>query len=74
MPRKKDLNNFVVTKENKTGRNEEYAHRTTGMRLTRAQMVNEIENNNIANAHIRVINGVKTPVTNPDGNKKNNLG
>ncbi len=74
MGRKKDLKNFVVTKESETGRNQEYMHSATGLKLNRAEMVKEIENGNIANAHIRVINGIKTPVTNPDGNKNNNLG
>jgi len=54
------------TKESKTGRN-------THFEITRAQLVKQIENGTIGGYHIRVINGVKTPCSNPDGNKKNNL-
>lgn len=38
------------------------------------QFVRSIELGNYENFHIRVINGIKTPVSNPDGNIINNLG
>ena len=42
--------------------------------MTRAQFVKEIEQGNYDNYHVRVINDVKTPVSNPDSSSKNNLG
>ncbi|SER07224.1 hypothetical protein SAMN05421690_100766 [Nitrosomonas sp. Nm51] len=42
--------------------------------MTRTKFVKEIEHGNYQNYHVRNINGVKTPVSNPDGRDKNNLG
>lgn len=42
--------------------------------MTRNQFVREIERGNYPNHHIREINGVKTPVSNPDKSEINNLG
>ena len=42
--------------------------------MSRAVFVREIEHDNYPDYHVRVINGVKTPCSNPDGNPKNNLG
>lgn len=41
--------------------------------MTRAEFVREIERGNYPNYHVRDINGVKTPASNPDGNPRNNL-
>jgi len=41
--------------------------------MTRPQFVKEIKNGNYPNYHIRTINGVKTPVSNPDKIVNNNL-
>ncbi|MDE0246372.1 MAG: hypothetical protein OXO56_00370, partial [Gammaproteobacteria bacterium] len=46
----------------------------TGADMTRAQFVREIEQGNYPNYHVREIDGVKTPVSNPDGSSRNNLG
>jgi len=41
--------------------------------MTRAQFVNSIENGQYPEYHVRVINDVKTPVSNPDKSDANNL-
>ena len=63
-----------VTRESDSGRNQHFHDNFTGTDMTRAQLVREIEHGNYSNYHVREINGVKTPVSNPDGNSRNNLG
>ena len=63
-----------VTRESDSGRNQHFHDNFTGADMTRAQLVREIEHGNYPNYHVREINGVKTPVSNPDGNSRNNLG
>ncbi len=63
-----------VTRESSTGRNEKFHDNYTGVDMTRAQFVKEIERDKYNGYHVRVINGVKTPASDPDGNKNNNLG
>ena len=41
---------------------------------TRNQFVNQIKQGNYENYHVRNINGVDTPVSNPDNTRNNNLG
>ncbi|AFT69462.1 hypothetical protein B5T_01179 [Alloalcanivorax dieselolei B5] len=41
--------------------------------MTLKQFVKGIESGKYPGHHIRNINGVKTPVSNPDGSKNNNL-
>lgn len=41
--------------------------------LRRPSFVGKIESGAYENYHVRVINGVKTPVSNPDGSEGNNL-
>lgn len=41
--------------------------------MTRAQFANQIDNGNYDNYHVRKINGLRTPVSNPDGKESNNL-
>ncbi len=41
--------------------------------MTRTQFVREIEQGNFDNYHVRKINGIKTPVSNPDDKEGNNL-
>lgn len=64
---------ITVTKESKSGRNEKFHDNYTGKDMTRAQLVKEIKNGNYDNYHIRELNGIKTPVSNPDSSKNNNL-
>jgi len=63
-----------VTSETSTGRNNTFRDNVTGATMTRAQFVRQIENNVYDNYHVRVINGIKTPVSNPDKSSNNNLG
>lgn len=70
MPRKR----ITVTSESNTGRNQKFHDNYNGNDMTRAKFVKEIERGNYQNYHVRNINGVKTPVSNPDGRNSNNLG
>ena len=63
----------TVTKESKTGRNQKFHDNYTGADMSRPDFVKQIENGNYSNYHVRNINGVKTPVSNPDGKSNNNL-
>ena len=63
-----------VTGENSTGRNTNFHDNFTGADMTRQEFVSQIKQGNYNNYHIRKINGVETPVSNPDPNRNNNLG
>lgn len=63
-----------VTSQNSTGRNMTFHDNYTGTNMTRSQFVNQIQNGNYSNYHVRNINGVATPVSNPDSSNRNNLG
>ena len=63
-----------VTKESQSGRNTKFRDNHTGRTMTRAQFVKSIEKDNYANYHVRKVNNVKTPVSNPDRTRNNNLG
>lgn len=63
-----------VKSESDSGRNLRFHDNRTGADMTRAGFVRQIEQGNYDNYHVRVINGVKTPVSNPDGSEGNNLG
>ena len=65
---------ITVTSESDSGRNQNFRDNFTGADMTRAQFVREIEQGNYPNYHVREIKGVKTPVSNPDGSSRNNLG
>lgn len=62
-----------VTNESGSGRNLEFHDNYNGNNMSRAGFVREIECGNYDNYHVREINGVKTPVSNPDSTKNNNL-
>lgn len=62
-----------VTEESGTGRNQRFHDNRTGADMTRAQFVNRIEQGNYPNYHVRNVNGIKTPVSNPDDSELNNL-
>ena len=62
-----------VTKEDNNGRNQRFHDNYTGTDMSRAQFVKAIENGQYTNYHVRDINGVKTPVSNPDQSQNNNL-
>lgn len=65
---------ITVTEEADSGRNEQFRDNFTGSEMTRAKFVREIELGNYANYHVREVKGVKTPVSNPDRTRNNNLG
>jgi hypothetical protein len=64
---------ITVTKESDTGRNQQFKDNRTGEKMSRAQLVQKIQAEKYTDYHIREINGVKTPVSNPDASKNNNL-
>ena len=63
-----------VTSESNTGRNQRFQDNYNGQSMTRNQFVKEINSGNYSNYHTRNINGVETPVSNPDSTRNNNLG
>lgn len=65
---------ITVMNENETGRNQIFRDNANGKEMTRSQFVKEIEKGNYENYHIRVINDIKTPASNPDKSTNNNLG
>lgn len=62
-----------VINETSTGRNKKFRDNYNQKTMTRIQFVNEIKSGNYENYHIRKINSVDTPVSNPDRLKNNNL-
>jgi hypothetical protein len=65
---------IVVTDESDSGRNRRFHDNVTGEDMSRAEFVRRIESGGYANYHVRRVNEVKTPVSNPDGSEHNNLG
>lgn len=63
----------TVTKESDTGRNQQFHDNKTGKDMTRAKFVKEIEGGKYDDYHVRKVNGLKTPASNPDGSSDNNL-
>lgn len=64
-----------VTRESENGRNEAFQDTETGRYMTRDDFVRAINHGSYENEyHVRKINGIDTPVSNPDKNKNNNLG
>lgn len=63
-----------VINETDSGRNTEYHDNYTGEDMTRVQFVRKIKNGYYKNYHIRIIDGIETPCSNPDGSENNNLG
>jgi len=67
-------NRVRVTKETESGRNTNFKDTKTGENMTRSRFVKEIEKGNYQGYHVRVIDGIKTPCSNPDNSENNNLG
>lgn len=63
-----------VISESPTGRNRRFRDNRTGEEMTRSEFVKEIERGNYEGYHVRRVHGVKTPVSDPDGSQRNNLG
>lgn len=66
--------NVRVTKESSTGRNEAFRDQKSGRGMSRPEFVRQIEKGNYPDYHVRNQNGKKTPASNPDKSKGNNLG
>lgn len=64
---------ITVTSEGDSGRNNKFHDNFKNKDMTRAQFVNEIKQGNYENYHVRKINGIDTPVSNPDKTRNNNL-
>ncbi len=64
---------ITVTQESDSGRNKKFHDNHNGDDMTRPQFVKKIEQGDYSNYHVRKINGIKTPVSNPDSTKNNNL-
>ena len=64
----------IVTQETSSGRNTNFHDNKTGVDMTRSQFVKQIEKGNYPEYHVRRVNGVLTPVSNPDQSTGNNLG
>lgn len=62
-----------VTSESDSGRNQTFHDNRTGEDMTRAGFVKRIKAGDYPDYHVRKINGVDTPVSNPDGKTGNNL-
>jgi hypothetical protein len=54
----------VVTSESDSGRNQKFLDNKTGKDMTRT---------NFSDYHVRNVNGLPTPVSNPDRKESNNL-
>ena len=63
-----------VISESDSGRNQKFYDNYRRKTMFRGQFVKEIEQGKYPNYHIRNINSVKTPVSNPDNREGNNLG
>ena len=63
-----------VTRESDTGRNTRFRDNRTGREMSRPEFVRQIREGNYPDYHVRRIQGVPTPASNPDGKDSNNLG
>jgi len=62
-----------VISEDDSGRNQRFYDNKSGKSMFRTEFVQQIEHGNFPDYHVRKINGLKTPVSNPDKSKGNNL-
>lgn len=67
------MKRITVTEESDSGRNLEFKDNKTGVLMSREEFVEKIEKCVYPDYHIRDINGIKTPIGNPDSNECNNL-
>lgn len=65
---------ITVTNESDSGRNQTFHDNYKGNDMTRKQFVDKIKSGEYENYHVRKINGIDTPCSNPDKSKNNNLG
>lgn len=62
-----------VTSESETGRNLRFHDNYNGANMTRTQFVRAIEHGGYPKYHVRNLNDIKTPCSNPDESTNNNL-
>lgn len=62
-----------VIEQDDSGRNKKFKDNTTGETMSRSQFVQKIKQGSYSNYHTRKINGIDTPVSNPDKSENNNL-
>lgn len=72
MPNKKGR--VEVTRESDSGRNQRFRDTRTGNEMSRQEFVSRIKRGDYPDYHVRNIDGVDTPASNPDGKESNNLG
>jgi hypothetical protein len=64
---------ITVTQESSSGRNTRFDVPGQG-EVTRRELVQQIRSGDHPDYHVRVINGLGTPVSNPNGKSRDNLG
>lgn len=64
----------TVNRESDTGRNLTFHDNETGRNMNREQFVKSIENGGYSDYHVRIINGIPTPCSNPNSSTNDNLG
>lgn len=62
-----------VTVEDNSGRNQGFHDDKSGKNMSRAEFVKRIEEGRFPDYHVRKINELNTPVSNPDRSEGNNL-
>lgn len=67
------MKRVITTNQSSTGRNLNFKDTKSGRYMTRQDFVRSIKAGNYKNYHVRLINGIETPVSNPDKSKNNNL-
>lgn len=65
--------NIKVTSESDSGRNLKFYDPSKKRTMSRADFAQRIDHGEYPDYHTRKINGLKTPVSNPDGKEGNNL-
>jgi hypothetical protein len=65
---------ITVVDETESGRNQAFRDNVSGQVMTRPEFVRRIEAGNYPNYHVRIIDGISTPASNPDASEGNNLG
>ena len=69
----KGKSSITVTSESETGRNVRFSVAGQGD-VSRQALVQQIRAGEHQNYHVRIINGLATPVSNPNGTEGDNLG
>ena len=64
----------TVNSQSPSGRNLTFHDNVTGRNMNANQFARSIELGNYPKYHVRIVNGIPTPVSNPDRSTSNNLG